>query len=141
MPLLVLCVQEPELSLKRVAASALSDIAKHTPELAQGVVDAGLPASCIGDHVLFEVTKDEAHQLQQAACLLVMLLATCMPWEMAMASSLYLRLPAANLLICRCCGVSGPPCGESGCKAQATGQQLVVTSCIQCDAPRSQGLR
>lgn len=34
-PLLVLCVQEPELALKRVAASALSDIAKHTPELAQ----------------------------------------------------------------------------------------------------------
>ncbi len=40
--LLVLCVQEPELSLKRVAASALSDIAKHTPELAQAVVDAGM---------------------------------------------------------------------------------------------------
>jgi hypothetical protein len=40
-PLLVLCVQEPELSLKRVAASALSDIAKHTPELAQVLVDAG----------------------------------------------------------------------------------------------------
>jgi hypothetical protein len=34
-PLLVLCVQEPELSLKRISASALSDIAKHTPELAQ----------------------------------------------------------------------------------------------------------
>ena len=42
MVLLVLCVQEPELSLKRVAASALSDIAKHTPELAQAVVDAGM---------------------------------------------------------------------------------------------------
>ena len=40
--LLVMCVQEPELSLKRVAASALSDIAKHTPELAQAVVDAGM---------------------------------------------------------------------------------------------------
>ena len=39
--LLVLCVQEPDLSLKRIAASALSDIAKHTPELAQAVVDAG----------------------------------------------------------------------------------------------------
>ena len=34
-PILVLSIQEPELSLKRVAASALSDIAKHTPELAQ----------------------------------------------------------------------------------------------------------
>lgn len=41
MPLLVLCVQEPELALKRVAASVLSDVAKHTPELAQVVVDAG----------------------------------------------------------------------------------------------------
>lgn len=40
--LLVLCVQEPELNLKRVAASALSDIAKHTAELAQAVVDAGM---------------------------------------------------------------------------------------------------
>lgn len=40
-PLLVLCVQEPELSLKRIAASALSDISKHSPELAQTVVDAG----------------------------------------------------------------------------------------------------
>ena len=40
----MLCVQEPELSLKRVAASALSDIAKHTPELAQAVVDAGAVA-------------------------------------------------------------------------------------------------
>lgn len=40
-PLLVLCLQEPEIALKRVAASALSDIAKHSPELAQTVVDAG----------------------------------------------------------------------------------------------------
>lgn len=40
-PLLVLCIQEPELSVKRISASALSDIAKHTPELAQTVVDAG----------------------------------------------------------------------------------------------------
>lgn len=41
MPLLVLCIQEPEIALKRVAASALSDIAKHSPELAQTVVDTG----------------------------------------------------------------------------------------------------
>lgn len=39
-PSLVLCVQEPELALKRISASALSDIAKHAPELAQVVVDA-----------------------------------------------------------------------------------------------------
>ena len=40
-PLLVLCIQEPEISLKRISASALSDICKHSPELAQTVVDAG----------------------------------------------------------------------------------------------------
>jgi hypothetical protein len=40
-PLLVLCLQEPEIALKRVSASALSDIAKHSPELAQTIVDAG----------------------------------------------------------------------------------------------------
>ena len=32
-PLLVLCIQEPELDLKRIAASALSDICKHSPEV------------------------------------------------------------------------------------------------------------
>lgn len=32
-PLLVLCIQEPEVSLKRVSASALSDICKHSPEV------------------------------------------------------------------------------------------------------------
>lgn len=40
-PLLVLCLQEPELATKRIAASTLSDISKHTPELAQTVVDSG----------------------------------------------------------------------------------------------------
>merc|ERR1712217_585122 len=35
------CVQEPELTLKRISASALSGICKHSPELAQNVVDAG----------------------------------------------------------------------------------------------------
>ena len=32
-PLLVLAVQEPEMDLKRIAASALSDISKHSPEV------------------------------------------------------------------------------------------------------------
>eukprot|EP00455_Lapot_gusevi_P054943 TRINITY_DN8894_c0_g1_i12.p1 TRINITY_DN8894_c0_g1~~TRINITY_DN8894_c0_g1_i12.p1 ORF type:complete len:359 (+),score=103.50 TRINITY_DN8894_c0_g1_i12:30-1079(+) len=41
---LVLCLQEPELTLKRIAASALSEIAKHSPELAHAVVDAGAVA-------------------------------------------------------------------------------------------------
>ena len=40
-PLLILCLQEPEIALKRVAASSLSDICKHSLELAQTVVDAG----------------------------------------------------------------------------------------------------
>lgn len=40
-PLLVLCLLEPEMAIKRIAASTLSDIAKHTPELAQTVVDIG----------------------------------------------------------------------------------------------------
>lgn len=38
-PLLLLCLREPEMSLKRIAAATLSDICKHTPELAQAVVD------------------------------------------------------------------------------------------------------
>lgn len=40
-PLLVLCLLEPEIALKRIAASTLSDISKHSPELAQTVVDTG----------------------------------------------------------------------------------------------------
>lgn len=40
-PLLVLSLLEPEMALKRIAASTLSDISKHTPELAQTVVDTG----------------------------------------------------------------------------------------------------
>ena len=39
--MLVLCIQEPEIALKRIAASSLSDIAKHSPELAQTLVEAG----------------------------------------------------------------------------------------------------
>ena len=38
-PLLLLCLREPEMSLKRIAAATLNDICKHTPELAQAVVD------------------------------------------------------------------------------------------------------
>lgn len=43
-PLLVLCIQEPEIAIKRISASALSDVAKHSAELAQTVVDAGAVA-------------------------------------------------------------------------------------------------
>jgi hypothetical protein len=55
-PLLVLCAQEPELSLKRIAASALSDIAKHSPEQAQVVVDAGAVA-CLAPLVINQDTR------------------------------------------------------------------------------------
>lgn len=41
-PLLLLCLQEPELSLKQITVSAISDIAKHGVELAQNIVDAGV---------------------------------------------------------------------------------------------------
>ena len=40
-PLLLMCLQEPEIALKRIAASTLSEVSKHTPELAQAVVDNG----------------------------------------------------------------------------------------------------
>lgn len=40
-PLLVLCLLEPDVALKRIAASTLSDVSKHTAELAQAVVDTG----------------------------------------------------------------------------------------------------
>ena len=33
-PYLILCVQEPEINLKKVAASALSEICKHNAETA-----------------------------------------------------------------------------------------------------------
>jgi hypothetical protein len=64
-PLLVLCVQEPELGLKRVAASALSDIAKHTPELAQCVVDAGAVA-----YLAPLVVNQDAKLKRQVCCAL-----------------------------------------------------------------------
>lgn len=39
---LAACVQDPELTLKRIAASSLGDIAKHSTTLAQSVVDSGV---------------------------------------------------------------------------------------------------
>jgi hypothetical protein len=59
-PLLILCVQEPELSIKRIAASSLSDIAKHTPELAQTVVDGGAIA-----YLAQLITSDDAKLKRQ----------------------------------------------------------------------------
>lgn len=58
-------VQEPELSLKRIAASALSDTAKHTPELAQSIVDAGAVAY-LGPLV---VNQDARLKRQVCCCL------------------------------------------------------------------------
>jgi len=40
-PQLVLCLQEPDTNTRVVAASALSDISKHSVETAQPVLDAG----------------------------------------------------------------------------------------------------
>ena len=40
LPLLVLCIQEPEVPLKRIAASCMGNIAKHNVELAQNVLAA-----------------------------------------------------------------------------------------------------
>lgn len=38
---MVLCLQEPELYLKQISASALCDISKHDKDLAETVADAG----------------------------------------------------------------------------------------------------
>uniref|UniRef100_A0A803VAR9 Sperm associated antigen 6 n=1 Tax=Ficedula albicollis TaxID=59894 RepID=A0A803VAR9_FICAL len=59
-PLLVLCIQEPEIALKRIAASTLSDISKHSPELAQTVVDAGAIA-----HLAQMITNPDAKLKRQ----------------------------------------------------------------------------
>ena len=48
-PLLVLCIQEPEIALKRIAASALSDISKHSPEVCEQYV-------CTSPHVIFQLS-------------------------------------------------------------------------------------
>lgn len=40
-PGIVLALQEPDPNLKRIAALALNEIAKHSMDLAQNVVDAG----------------------------------------------------------------------------------------------------
>lgn len=37
----MLCLLEPEIAVKRNAASSLGSISHHTPELAQAVVDTG----------------------------------------------------------------------------------------------------
>ena len=42
-PLLVICVQEPELSLKCIATSTLSDICKHGPEVRTAPFSLSLP--------------------------------------------------------------------------------------------------
>lgn len=44
-PHLVLCLQEPELSLKRVTASTLAEIAKHTPEVPFLLPSPSLPSN------------------------------------------------------------------------------------------------
>lgn len=55
-PLLLLCLQEPEMALKRIAASTLIEVCKHTPELAQAVVDNGAIAH-LAQMILSKDTK------------------------------------------------------------------------------------
>ncbi len=54
-PLLVLCIQEPEISLKRITASALNDIAKHSPEVSPSPIHSRALSLCLPrlrtDHV------------------------------------------------------------------------------------------
>ena len=57
-PLLVLCAQEPELALQRVAASSMVDIAKHTPDLAQTIVDAGVCYEALPIETIQGINKD-----------------------------------------------------------------------------------
>lgn len=45
-PLLVLCIQEPEISVKRISASALSDICKHSPEVCYQTPNWQLQSGC-----------------------------------------------------------------------------------------------
>ena len=71
-PLLVLCIQEPELSLKRIAASALSDICKHSPELAQTVVDAGAIAH-LAQMILNPDAKLKVASINCISCLFLVL--------------------------------------------------------------------
>ena len=39
LPLIILCLQEPDANLRRVSAAVIGDIAKHSIVLAQNVVD------------------------------------------------------------------------------------------------------
>lgn len=63
-PLLLLCLKEPELSLKRIAAATLSDICKHTPELAQAVVDNCAVTNL--SHLIFN--KDTKLKVSSVSC-------------------------------------------------------------------------
>ena len=48
MPHLVACLRSPDAKLKRQACNCLSQIAKHTVELAEVVVEAGAFPPCVG---------------------------------------------------------------------------------------------
>lgn len=65
-PLVVLTGQEPELFLKRIAASTISDIAKHDPELAQAVVDAGMSPLCIPTTRRYTASHSLVHSLRRS---------------------------------------------------------------------------
>lgn len=65
-PLLILCVQEPNVPLKKVAATAIGEIAKHTEELAHRVADT---EGAIKNLTLLIAHPDKHLKKQVCACL------------------------------------------------------------------------
>lgn len=65
-PLLILCVQEPNVPLKRVAATAIGEIAKHSEELAHRVADT---EGAIKHLALLIAHPDKQLKKQVCACL------------------------------------------------------------------------
>lgn len=71
-PLLLLCIQEPEIALKRLAASIVTGISKHPPALAQTVVGAGaiahLAQIILNPDVQLKVFKNKIKNKQTDFC-------------------------------------------------------------------------
>jgi 3-methyladenine DNA glycosylase AlkD len=65
-PLLILCVQEPYVPLKKVAATALSEISKHSEELAHRVADT---EGAVKQLTLLIAHPDKNLKKQVCACL------------------------------------------------------------------------
>lgn len=70
LPLLVACLREPELSLKRTAAAALCEVAKHDEQLATAVVGAGTLPLVIGllGHADTKLRRQASKTLEAVVC-------------------------------------------------------------------------